>query len=271
MISYYMEVKENLHVTQVAWITWFENRYKFRPLHKQLPLSCEYTWAERKKEKKKERENYYTNRVIFHTIVRISLSGSRLVTHWRIFPIKKHIWKQFFISSIHLHTRRINFQVRHLELFIFSPVLLLFFLSLQTLKCLPLKTKRPLYSLFLTFYKSLVKTVLSTKMTPRVLKVKCCSPFDKILTVTVAIQCIGEAFGVDADDEEQKSKYSTQPATLLSIFDVYLKTKSKTSAAKVFFFSFLCLLLIVVIAIDTCFIFFFKKKGTQRLYFRSWR
>lgn len=47
------------------------------------------------------------------------------------------------------------------------------------------------------------------------------------------MQCIGEAFGVDASDEEQKKQYSTQPATLLSIFDVYLKTKSKTSATKV--------------------------------------
>lgn len=50
----------------------------------------------------------------------------------------------------------------------------------------------------------------------------------------VAMQCIGEAFGVDADDEAQKKLYSTKPANLLSIFDVYLKTKS--SATKVKFF-----------------------------------
>jgi hypothetical protein len=46
------------------------------------------------------------------------------------------------------------------------------------------------------------------------------------------MQCIGEAFGVDASDEAQKELYSTKPATLLSIFDVYLKTK-KSTAAKV--------------------------------------
>lgn len=41
----------------------------------------------------------------------------------------------------------------------------------------------------------------------------------------VAMQCIGEAFGVDAADEAQKELYSTKPANLLSIFDVYLNTK----------------------------------------------
>lgn len=47
------------------------------------------------------------------------------------------------------------------------------------------------------------------------------------------MQCIGEAFGVDASDEAQQKLYSTKPANLLSIFDVYLKTKSNTAAAKV--------------------------------------
>lgn len=47
------------------------------------------------------------------------------------------------------------------------------------------------------------------------------------------MQCIGEAFGVDAEDEAQKKLYSTKPANLLSIFDVYLKTKS-SAATKVF-------------------------------------
>lgn len=49
------------------------------------------------------------------------------------------------------------------------------------------------------------------------------------------MQCIGEAFGVDASNEEQQKRYSTKPANLLSIFDVYLNTKSKTSATKVRF------------------------------------
>jgi hypothetical protein len=42
----------------------------------------------------------------------------------------------------------------------------------------------------------------------------------------VAIQCLGDAFEVDPSDPEQQSKYSTKPATLQNIFDVYLKTKS---------------------------------------------
>lgn len=49
----------------------------------------------------------------------------------------------------------------------------------------------------------------------------------------VAMQCIGEAFGVDPTDEAQKELYSTKPANLLSIFEVYLKTKKNTAAAKV--------------------------------------
>lgn len=44
------------------------------------------------------------------------------------------------------------------------------------------------------------------------------------------MQCIGEAFGVDPNDPAQQEAYSTKPANLLSIFEVYLKTKSKTKA-----------------------------------------
>ncbi|KAI9499063.1 hypothetical protein BDB00DRAFT_798154 [Zychaea mexicana] len=46
--------------------------------------------------------------------------------------------------------------------------------------------------------------------------------------IEVAMQCIGEAFGVDPTDAAQQEAYSTKPANLLSIFEVYLKTKSKT-------------------------------------------
>ncbi|CAE6430597.1 unnamed protein product [Rhizoctonia solani] len=45
--------------------------------------------------------------------------------------------------------------------------------------------------------------------------------------IEVAIQCIGEAFGVDPSNNEQKEKLSIKPATLNSLFDVYLKTKDK--------------------------------------------
>ncbi|KAJ7456565.1 putative stress-induced protein STI1, partial [Mycena latifolia] len=43
----------------------------------------------------------------------------------------------------------------------------------------------------------------------------------------VAIQCIGEAFGVDPSDEQQVSRLTVKPATLPTIFDVFLKTREK--------------------------------------------
>ncbi|KAJ1310801.1 hypothetical protein OPQ81_009321 [Rhizoctonia solani] len=45
--------------------------------------------------------------------------------------------------------------------------------------------------------------------------------------IEVAIQCIGEAFGVDPSNKEQTEKLSIKPANLQSLFDVYLKTKDK--------------------------------------------
>lgn len=47
----------------------------------------------------------------------------------------------------------------------------------------------------------------------------------------VAIQCIGEAFGVDPSDESQRERLSVKPATLPTIFDVFLKTREKLSPA----------------------------------------
>lgn len=54
-----------------------------------------------------------------------------------------------------------------------------------------------------------------------------------VLTHTSAVQCIGEAFGVDPSDEQQVSKLTVKPATLPTIFDVFLKTREKvgTNAA----------------------------------------
>ncbi|KAG1754980.1 TPR-like protein [Suillus paluster] len=43
----------------------------------------------------------------------------------------------------------------------------------------------------------------------------------------VAIQCIGEAFGVDPSDDKQRERLSIKPAKLQTIFDVFLKTRSK--------------------------------------------
>ncbi|TFK30377.1 TPR-like protein [Coprinopsis marcescibilis] len=50
-------------------------------------------------------------------------------------------------------------------------------------------------------------------------------------SLEVAIQCIGEAFGVDPDNEEQAAKLSIKPATLLNVFDVFLKTRERTQAS----------------------------------------
>ncbi|KAG6868552.1 hypothetical protein C0993_001248 [Termitomyces sp. T159_Od127] len=46
----------------------------------------------------------------------------------------------------------------------------------------------------------------------------------------VAIQCIGEAFSVDPSDKQQAERLSVKPATLQSIFDVFLKTRDKVAA-----------------------------------------
>lgn len=43
------------------------------------------------------------------------------------------------------------------------------------------------------------------------------------------VQCIGEAFGVDPSDEAQCKRLSVKPATLPSIFDVFVKTREKMS------------------------------------------
>jgi small glutamine-rich tetratricopeptide repeat-containing protein alpha len=44
------------------------------------------------------------------------------------------------------------------------------------------------------------------------------------------VQCIGEAFRVDPANQEQVEKLSIKPATLQSIFDVYMKTRDKVGA-----------------------------------------
>ncbi|KAH9081846.1 putative stress-induced protein STI1 [Lactarius deliciosus] len=50
-------------------------------------------------------------------------------------------------------------------------------------------------------------------------------------SLEVAVQCIGEAFGINPADEQQANRLSVKPATLQSIFDVYLKTKDKIGSA----------------------------------------
>ncbi|KAF7310560.1 Hsc70 cochaperone [Mycena chlorophos] len=50
-------------------------------------------------------------------------------------------------------------------------------------------------------------------------------------SLEVAIQCIGEAFGVDPADDVQVKRLSVKPTTLPSIFDVFIKTKDKVGAS----------------------------------------
>ncbi|KAF8225811.1 TPR-like protein [Tricholoma matsutake] len=46
-------------------------------------------------------------------------------------------------------------------------------------------------------------------------------------SLEVAIQCIAEAFGVDPSNQEQAAHLSVKPATLQTIFDVFIKTRDK--------------------------------------------
>jgi small glutamine-rich tetratricopeptide repeat-containing protein alpha len=56
------------------------------------------------------------------------------------------------------------------------------------------------------------------------------SPIPRNL-INSSVQCIGEAFGVDPSDEQQVARLSIKPATLPTIFDVFLKTREKVGAA----------------------------------------
>ncbi|KAF8640366.1 hypothetical protein AX17_000037 [Amanita inopinata Kibby_2008] len=49
-------------------------------------------------------------------------------------------------------------------------------------------------------------------------------------SLEVAIQCIGEAFGVDPSSKEQAEQLSIKPATLQTIFDVFLRTRDKVGS-----------------------------------------
>ncbi|KAI7878937.1 hypothetical protein K492DRAFT_86957 [Lichtheimia hyalospora FSU 10163] len=55
---------------------------------------------------------------------------------------------------------------------------------------------------------------------------------DDVEGIEVAMQCIGEAFSVDPTDPAQQEAYSTKPANLLNIFEIYLKTKAKSRGAQ---------------------------------------
>ncbi|KAJ1569308.1 hypothetical protein HK405_006837 [Cladochytrium tenue] len=50
--------------------------------------------------------------------------------------------------------------------------------------------------------------------------------------IAIAIQCIGEAFGFDYANKDASGSLSVKPATLQSIFDVFLKTQKKLAEIK---------------------------------------
>ncbi|KAJ1985368.1 Small glutamine-rich tetratricopeptide repeat-containing protein 2 [Dimargaris verticillata] len=49
-------------------------------------------------------------------------------------------------------------------------------------------------------------------------------------SLEVAMECIGEAFDVDASDEAQRSEYSIKPANLQQVLDLYLRTHERMAA-----------------------------------------
>jgi small glutamine-rich tetratricopeptide repeat-containing protein alpha len=51
--------------------------------------------------------------------------------------------------------------------------------------------------------------------------------FGAIFSFIRTVQCIGEAFGVDPSNKEQSQTLSVKPASLQSIFDVFIKTRDK--------------------------------------------
>jgi len=46
----------------------------------------------------------------------------------------------------------------------------------------------------------------------------------------VAVQCIGEAFGVDTSDQAQVDRLSIKPANLPQLFDLFVKTRERVNA-----------------------------------------
>lgn len=51
------------------------------------------------------------------------------------------------------------------------------------------------------------------------------------LKTYITVQCIGEAFGVDPSNQQQAERLSVKPATLQTIFDVFLKTRAQVGAS----------------------------------------
>lgn len=49
--------------------------------------------------------------------------------------------------------------------------------------------------------------------------------------IEIAVQSIAEAYGVDPNDKQQRDRLSIKPATLMSMFELYLKTREKIATS----------------------------------------
>ncbi|GJJ09537.1 hypothetical protein Clacol_003760 [Clathrus columnatus] len=47
----------------------------------------------------------------------------------------------------------------------------------------------------------------------------------------IAVQSIAEAYGIDLNDQQQRARLSIKPASLMSIFDLYLKTRDRIATS----------------------------------------
>ena len=56
-------------------------------------------------------------------------------------------------------------------------------------------------------------------------------PMVELTAVSSPVQCIGEAFGVDPSDDVQSERLSIKPATLETVFDLFLKTRDKVASS----------------------------------------
>jgi len=56
-------------------------------------------------------------------------------------------------------------------------------------------------------------------------------PIVELTAVSSLVQCIGEAFGVDPSDDVQSERLSIKPATLETVFDLFLKTRDKVASS----------------------------------------
>ena len=56
-------------------------------------------------------------------------------------------------------------------------------------------------------------------------------PMVELTTIPFLVQCIGEAFGVDPSDNVQSERLSIKPATLETVFDLFLKTRDKVASS----------------------------------------